>query len=182
MSKSPRVYLVILAVWAVLFAFLLPTSYGQAVRASQAGWPVVVLAVTSAVFIAYFWLNGTKDIVYTLYYHLVAARRPSPVPRRRAGGRPPKVVLVYCTCNDFSADSLLRSMRQRYDDVEVVILDDSSKPEYLAAVDAFAAEHGVRVVSDEIHAPLVLPGARFVLRSDRRQRRHQMWVIPSGMS
>jgi cystathionine beta-lyase len=34
--------------------------------------------------------------------------------------------------------------------------------EELAAVAALADEHGVRVVSDEIHAPLVLPGARFV--------------------
>jgi cystathionine beta-lyase len=32
----------------------------------------------------------------------------------------------------------------------------------LAAVAALADEHGVRVVSDEIHAPLVLPGAQFV--------------------
>jgi cystathionine beta-lyase len=32
----------------------------------------------------------------------------------------------------------------------------------LAAVAALATEHGVRVVADEIHAPLVLPGARFV--------------------
>ena len=32
----------------------------------------------------------------------------------------------------------------------------------LAAVAALADEHGVRVVADEIHAPLVLPGAAFV--------------------
>jgi cystathionine beta-lyase len=32
----------------------------------------------------------------------------------------------------------------------------------LAAVAALADQHGVRVVSDEIHAPLVLPGARFL--------------------
>ena len=146
MSKSPRVYLIILAVWAVLLTLLLPTSYHQAQRATEGGWPVVVLVVTSAVFIAYFWLNGTKDIVYTLYYHLVAARRHRPVPARGTGGRPPRVVLVYCTCNDFSADSLARSMRQRYDNYQTVILDDSTKPEYLAQVDAFAAEHDVLVV------------------------------------
>ncbi|GAB2572588.1 hypothetical protein Aab01nite_81730 [Paractinoplanes abujensis] len=145
MSKSPRVYLIILGTWAALLALLVPTSYHQAAQAADAGWPVLTLVVASAVFIAYFWLNGTKDIVYTLYYHLVAARRASPVPRRPAGA-PPRVVLVYCTCNDFSADSLARSMRQRYDNTEVVILDDSTKPEYLAMVDAFAAEHGVRVV------------------------------------
>lgn len=34
-------------------------------------------------------------------------------------------------------------------------------PAELAAVAALAAEHQVRVVVDEIHAPLVLPGARF---------------------
>jgi cystathionine beta-lyase len=32
----------------------------------------------------------------------------------------------------------------------------------LRAVAALAAEHGVRVIADEIHAPLVLPGATFV--------------------
>ncbi|MCH6160144.1 MalY/PatB family protein [Streptomyces marispadix] len=34
--------------------------------------------------------------------------------------------------------------------------------EELTAVTRLAAEHGVRVVADEIHAPLVLPGARHV--------------------
>jgi cysteine-S-conjugate beta-lyase len=34
--------------------------------------------------------------------------------------------------------------------------------EELTAVTELAAEHGVRVVADEIHAPLVLPGARHV--------------------
>lgn len=34
-------------------------------------------------------------------------------------------------------------------------------PEELAALAALAARHGVRVISDEIHAPLTLPGATF---------------------
>ena len=34
-------------------------------------------------------------------------------------------------------------------------------PEELGAVAALASNYGVRVVSDEIHAPLVLPGAKF---------------------
>jgi cellulose synthase/poly-beta-1,6-N-acetylglucosamine synthase-like glycosyltransferase len=141
-TKSPRVYLIILGVWTAL---AVPLAATAAAQVRTAGPTLAVLAVTSAVFIAYFWLNGTKDIVYTLYYHLVASRRPAEVPRRPAGAEP-RVVLVYCTCNDFSADSLLRCMRQEYRNAEVVILDDSKKPEFLAAVDAFAAEHGVRVV------------------------------------
>ncbi|MEU8230930.1 glycosyltransferase family 2 protein [Actinoplanes sp. NPDC048967] len=145
MTKSPRLYLIILGGWSVLLAALLETSLDQLDAAGRAGWPIVTLVVASTVFIAYFWLNGTKDVVYTLYYHLVSARRSRPVPHRASAAQP-RVVLVYCTCNDFSADSLLRSMRQDYGNVEVVILDDSSKPEYLAQVDAFGAEHGVRVV------------------------------------
>lgn len=145
MSKSPRVYLIILGVWSVLLAVLLETSFDQIAAATGAGWPVVALVVASTAFIAYFWLNGTKDVVYTLYYHLISARLARPVPAY-ARVADPRVVLVYCTCNDFSADSLLRSMRQDYRNVDVVILDDSSRPEYLAQVDAFGAEHGVRVV------------------------------------
>jgi cellulose synthase/poly-beta-1,6-N-acetylglucosamine synthase-like glycosyltransferase len=145
MTKSPRLYLIILGFWSVLLAALLETSRGQLHAAARAGWPIVALVAVSTAFIAYFWLNGTKDVVYTLYYHLVSARRPRPVPRRASAAQP-RVLLVYCTCNDFSADSLLRSMRQDYGNFEVVILDDSAKPEYLARVDAFAAEHDVRVV------------------------------------
>jgi cellulose synthase/poly-beta-1,6-N-acetylglucosamine synthase-like glycosyltransferase len=144
-TKSPRVYLLILSLWAVLLALLVGTVAGQVHAARDAGWPFRVLIVASSAFIGYFWLNGMKDIVYTLWYHLVSARRPVRVPRR-GGTDQPRVSLVYCTCNDFSADSLLRSMRQDYDNYEVVILDDSSKDEYVAQVDAFAAEHGVRVV------------------------------------
>jgi len=150
MTKSPRIYLIILGCWSVLLAALLETSFDQIGAAGRAGWPVVTLVVASTAFIAYFWLNGTKDVVYTLYYHLVSARRDRPVPRRRLAAQP-RVVLVYCTYNDFSADSLVRSMRQDYGNYEVVILDDSSQPEYLAQVDAFGAEHGVRVVRRADH-------------------------------
>jgi cellulose synthase/poly-beta-1,6-N-acetylglucosamine synthase-like glycosyltransferase len=144
-SKSPRVYLLIIAVWGALFALLVPVAHHQVVRATHAGWHIATLAVASTVFIAYFWLNGTKDIVYTLYYHLVSARRGRPIPRRLDTAAP-RVVLVYCTCNDFSADSLLRSMRQRYDNYDVVILDDSTKDTYLRQIDDFAAQQGIRVV------------------------------------
>lgn len=145
MTKSPRVYLLILGIWSVLFAVLLQTSFAQIAAATHAGWPITALVVTSVAFVAYFWLNGTKDVVYTLYYHLVSARHSRAVPHR-ARDVQPRVVLVYCTYNDFSAESLQRSMRQDYDNFEVVILDDSTKPEYRAEADAFGAEHGVRVV------------------------------------
>src|SRR6185503_13638510 len=116
------------------------------VRSAAAAGPVVAsLAVMSALFICYFWLNGMKDVVYTLRYHLVDRRRPALVPAR-ATTHSPRVVLVYCTYNDFELNCLEASMRQDYDNFETVILDDSTEPEYLARVDAFAARHAVTVV------------------------------------
>ncbi|GLY06589.1 glycosyltransferase family 2 protein [Actinoplanes sp. NBRC 101535] len=145
MTKSPRVYLIILAVWLAILAPAVPAMAHVVASATQTAWYLGALTLASALFVTYFWLNGTKDIVYTLYFHLVQRPHLIHVPRRPDGPEP-KVALLYCTCDDFSADSLLRSMAQRYGNYETVILDDSSKPESLAEIDDFAARHGVQVV------------------------------------
>jgi cellulose synthase/poly-beta-1,6-N-acetylglucosamine synthase-like glycosyltransferase len=145
-AKSPRVYLLILSIWLAVLVPAVPAMAHVVSTAAQTHWYLGALTIASALFITYFWLNGTKDIVYTLYFHLVQRPRPVQVPERVAGGARPKIALLYCTCDDFSGESLLRSMAQRYDNYEVVILDDSNKPESLAQVDQFAAQHGVQVV------------------------------------
>jgi cellulose synthase/poly-beta-1,6-N-acetylglucosamine synthase-like glycosyltransferase len=145
-SKSPRVYLLVLVCWLAIMVAAAPAMIGQIQTAAHAAWYITAATVLSALFIAYFWLNGVKDIVYTLHYHLVDRHLRIAVPRRANSADLPRVVLVYCTCNDFSDDSLLRSMRQDYPNYETVILDDSWEPAYVNAVDQFVAEHGVRVV------------------------------------
>jgi cellulose synthase/poly-beta-1,6-N-acetylglucosamine synthase-like glycosyltransferase len=146
MRKSPRIYLLILACWAALMVPATLAMAGEVRRAAQAGPFLAVLALASSLFIAFFWLNGMKDLVYTLHYHLADRRSPQRVPTGVGRHRSAKVVLAYCTCNDFSGESLLRSMRQDHPGTETVILDDSRDPAMLAAVDAFAAEHGIPVV------------------------------------
>jgi cellulose synthase/poly-beta-1,6-N-acetylglucosamine synthase-like glycosyltransferase len=144
--KSSRVYLLIIALWIATISLAVPAIYRQFEMAADHHWYLGVLTGASGLFIAYFWLNGVKDIVYTLYYHLVSRRPSASVPVRADRATAPRVVLVYCTCNDFSAESLRISMRQRYPNYETVILDDSRDPKYLAAVDEFAAETGARVI------------------------------------
>jgi cellulose synthase/poly-beta-1,6-N-acetylglucosamine synthase-like glycosyltransferase len=78
-----------------------------------------------------------------MYYHLLHLEPSVPSVVRSVE---PKVVMVYCTYNDFSADSLYRSTRQDYSNFEVVILDDSTDAEYQAKVDSYASEHDVLVV------------------------------------
>lgn len=146
MTKSPRVYLLILLFWLATLVPAIPAMVNVVSAASRTGWYLGVLTTASALFITYFWLNGVKDIVYTLYFHLVQRPRPKVVPVRSDRGHEPRVALLYCTCDDFSADSLRSSMVQRYGNYETVILDDSKKPESKEEIDRFAAEHDVRVV------------------------------------
>ncbi|GAB1690953.1 glycosyltransferase [Krasilnikovia sp. M28-CT-15] len=146
MAKSPRIYLLILTFWLAILIPAAPAMTHVVSAAAQAHWYLGALTIASALFVTYFWLNGTKDVVYTLYYHLVQRPRPGGVPERDRSGAAPKVVLLYCTCNDFSGESLLRSMAQHYDNYEVVILDDSNQPESRAEVDEFAARYGVTVI------------------------------------
>jgi cellulose synthase/poly-beta-1,6-N-acetylglucosamine synthase-like glycosyltransferase len=136
----------ILFAWLAVLIPAVPAMAHVVSAAARTQWYLGALALASALFVTYFWLNGTKDIVYTLYFHLVQRPRPVDVPKREPGTADPRVVLLYCTCDDFSGESLLRSMAQRYDNYDVVILDDSNKPESLAEVDEFAARYGVEVV------------------------------------
>jgi cellulose synthase/poly-beta-1,6-N-acetylglucosamine synthase-like glycosyltransferase len=145
-KKSPRLYLLIIACW---FAVIAPASVvmvEQIRRAAGVAGYLGALATISALFIGFFWLNGVKDIVYTLHYHLVDRRSAAVLPRRPDQATTDRVVLVYCTCDDFLADSLLRCMQQEYPNTETAILDDSRDPAFIAEIDRFAAEHGVRVV------------------------------------
>lgn len=151
MKKSPLLYLMILLGWATLLAITLVPLWAEVQRSEAAGGSVVIMVAMSTLFIAYFWLNGTKDVFYTLYFYL-NRRKLTRVPQKhlwiKKYGRQqrPRVVMVYCTYNDFNGDSLYASMQQDYPNVEVVILDDSTKDEYLKEVDAFARQHRLRVV------------------------------------
>ena len=57
-----------------------------------------------------------------------------------------KVLMAYCTCNDFDGKSLEESMKQSYPHITTVILDDSTEKSYQEAVDLFAQKHGVQVI------------------------------------
>lgn len=150
MRKTPRLYLLIIAVWLGLVSVTFFPLLVEIQRSDDYGLGVFTLVLTSTAFIGYFWLNGTKDIVYTLYYYLTK-KTLLRTPRKQFwktvnGADEPYVLLVYCTCNDFNGASLLASMQQNYPNYDVVILDDSKQEAYKMQVDAFAKEHGIHVV------------------------------------
>jgi cellulose synthase/poly-beta-1,6-N-acetylglucosamine synthase-like glycosyltransferase len=157
MQKTARVYVCIIIVWFGLMASAFVPLMHAVLASEQRGWFTVALVAMSSLFIAYFWLNGAKDIVYTLYYY-VSRKKLSRLPARAAWPRRfgvearPRVVMVYCTYNDFNADSLRACMHQEYPFHKVVILDDSTDHAYKRDIDAFAAMHHVQVVRRPDHA------------------------------
>jgi cellulose synthase/poly-beta-1,6-N-acetylglucosamine synthase-like glycosyltransferase len=150
MKKSARIYIIILVSWALLIGIsILP--FMQAVQNSQThGVLIATLVAISTLFIMYFWLNGTKDLIYTIYYFLT--RKKFELPKdgewreKHGNSADKKIVAVYCTFNDFNRESLEGCMNQDYPNVSFVILDDSTQEAYLKQIDDFAYEKNIEVV------------------------------------
>jgi cellulose synthase/poly-beta-1,6-N-acetylglucosamine synthase-like glycosyltransferase len=144
-QKSPVMYSAILALWLVLMLGLMYSTVPLVGQAFARNVAVGIMVGSSVAFIAYFWLNGIKDVVYTLYYHLWLKDNVK-LPATRRSKTNPHVALVYPTRNDFDGNSLLASVRQDYSNFGVVILDDSDQVEYQQMIDEFGAQHNIPVV------------------------------------
>ena len=137
MNKKPTVYFIILGVWSVCALLLLGACgvivyrfiSGSALNAKTVA--VGVFLMLNAVMLAYMWLGSVKDFMFSFLFLCRKKRIMSRYDKVKNYTldltNPPKVLLLYCTCNDFNADALKESMAQDYPNFETVILDDSSK-------------------------------------------------------
>ncbi len=157
MKKSPALYIAMLVLWTGLIVFLwlnflpkiaeVPFRRADVALGTRIG--ARVLLVFNGIFISYFWLNGVKDFIYVIWYYAFRKRllkRYYTVLDTDVSKAKDKVLMAYCTCNDFDPVSLEESMKQTYPFVKTVILDDSTEESYKKAVDEFAISHGVQVV------------------------------------
>ena len=161
MRKSPWLYIIMIATWLVLAVFLwlnfipsirrIPFIEGKDISAfDQVAGRILLLL--NAVFISYFWLNGVKDFLYVIWYYCFRRRmfaRYHSIIQTDVSKATYKVLMVYCTCNDFDGESLIQSMAQTYRNVDTVILDDSSTERYKKLIDKFAEDFHVKVVRRE---------------------------------
>ena len=158
MKKSPALYITMLCIWTVLTIFLWVNFLPKIVNVPffenrRVGLAVEIAArillFLNGVFISYFWLNGVKDFIYVIWYYLFREKlykRYYEVIDTDVSSARDKILLAYCTCNDFDGQSLEKSMRQTYPYFDVVILDDSTQEEYKERVNEFALRHGIKVV------------------------------------
>lgn len=146
---TSTLYVIIVASWLVLCAALYTAVRPVAEAAFRTrGTLLGVTVILTGLFIAYFWLNGLKDLYYPIAYRLMRRRLALPPARtaRLARDSRPLVGLLYVTCNDFIEESLDASIRQDYPNCQTTILDDSSGPAYRARVDAYAVPRGIPVI------------------------------------
>ena len=146
MQKSGKLYTLVLVVWGA-FSLLLVDYLVRECRAAN-NFMVGFLLTISILVLILFWLGSVRDLLFSLCY--VFKKRTfkkaiTPYASHEIVGTP-RVLLLYCTCNDFNPSALLRSMKQTYQNCETIILDDSKKPTYLRQVDEFAREHRLTVV------------------------------------
>lgn len=57
----------------------------------------------------------------------------------------PRVAAIVYVCNDLTPSTIIQTVNQTYKNIDVWLLDDSSKPESIEKVKAFAQQHGYRV-------------------------------------
>jgi len=160
MKKSPALYITMLCVWAVLLVLLwwqfIPKFFNTPFLTERVPLGVRIgakaLLIGNAVFISYFWLNGVKDFIYVIWYYAFRSRlyaRYQKVVETDVSHAEDKILLAYCTCNDFDGTSLEKSLQQDYPHFDAVILDDSTEREYIERVNEFALRHGIKVVRRE---------------------------------
>jgi len=150
MKKSALLYVVIILTWLALLATAAVPFFTAVHNSEDHGGLIMSLVVLSTIFVVYFWLNGVKDLIYTIYYFFRGRKFDLPPEghwRELYGAdASKKIVAVYCTYNDFNSGSLEACMHQNYPNVSYVILDDSTQAAYMREVDEFAAKHNLEVI------------------------------------
>lgn len=155
MKKSSYLYKLILAIWLCCFSglmFLLYRSIASVVTGSEffivrEGF-IIFFLILNFFALGFMWLGSIKDLMFSLYYviHRKKIMKKYDAINKIEVKDTPRILLVYCTCNDFNSSALSECMKQDYSNVKTVILDDSSKEEYLKEIDEFAMKNSLEVV------------------------------------
>lgn len=145
-------YIVMLFSWAILLSFFIPSVIYEYQIANTDNIYILTLLTLNAFFISYFWLNGTKDIVYVVFFYVFKKRIFSyseRIKNQKKCFSNAKVLLVYCTCNDFEESSLKKCIKQSHKNTKTIILDDSDDIGYQNRIDRFACKNNIEVVRRE---------------------------------
>ncbi len=69
MKKRSVLYVAILLFWSILIALFTPAVINEYRFADGHNVSLQILLTCNAIFIAYFWLNGAKDLIYVFWLY-----------------------------------------------------------------------------------------------------------------
>lgn len=149
MKKKPTLYIVILCLWLCCIS-LLGYAYYRVLIGLGAYSPVkkgviISLLAINTVVLAILWFGSVKDFVFSVSYALLRKKLAKEYKAIKEitidSENAPRVLLLYCTCNDFNAAALAACRKQDYPNFKTVILDDSNKFEYIREINKFQILH-----------------------------------------
>lgn len=144
MKKSSLVYRLIILTWCLLMI----VSYKSLILDVESNFLakkyfVTLLLFLNVLFISYFWLNGMKDVIYVIVYHLNQKKwliqEKSILKINNL--KKVKIALLYTTKDDFSSKCLDKCRKQNYTNCQTFILDDSQDAEYISIIDDYKRKH-----------------------------------------
>lgn len=150
MKKKPTLYCVIISVWLVCVALLGFSLYRivsdlNGYSAVRFGFIVALLALNTVV-LAVLWFGSLKDFVFSVAYALLHKRLDKRYEEIEKICVPadanPRILLLYCTCNDFNAKALTACRKQTYRNCKTVILDDSDDSHFRRQIDEYQLRYG----------------------------------------
>ncbi len=149
MKKKPTLYIAVLVLWSCCLGLLAYTftrviggldEYVGAVK----GFIIALLAVNTVV-LGILWLGSVKDFVFSLGYAITYKKLNkvyADVEKVQFDEKTaPRVLLLYCTCNDFNAKALSECRKQKYPNYKTVILDDSKNADYISEIDEYVSKN-----------------------------------------
>ncbi len=154
MKKSASFYVVVILFWLLLCAGFFYLTVNSIIGMFHDSLVSTSLKIVAAVFLGFnavcfalLWFNGVREIAVTCYYfcNRKKFKKYYDTIAKTTLKETPKVAILYCTRHDFDAQALRKSMKQNYSNFKVVILDDSTKEEYVSKVDRFADNFGIEV-------------------------------------
>ncbi len=148
--KKNILYLLILFLWLAGLAVVWYTFYINIIKNNQIPrWTIVFIFFTFLT-LSYLLLCAIREMVVLHALLFLKIRQRKNVAKVQSTElnlqKNKRVILLYCTRNDFNENALYKSMQQTYHNFEFFILDDSTTVEYKRKIDDFSEKHGVKVI------------------------------------
>src|SRR3972149_5557953 len=128
-GSSGAMWYAILAAWGVGTALL-----AWRFAPFLTSFPSSLVLVFLLVCLSYFVLTGVFNVVVNATSHVLRD-----LPTRGGPAGRPRVAVLYCTYHDFDRESARSLLDLTYTNLEIWVLDDSTRPDVRANIDAFAA-------------------------------------------